>query len=390
MRHIHLYLETAFYIATWALLLVAPMAVEAVQTSFGEDTVFSWHDVSRTWLFLLPFLLLFFVHDRLLAPLLLRGRRWLYAVSVAATVAVFTLFQCSMRPKESMAPPPPPATFEQPHRPDGDRPFADEVPPFDDHESLDGEPSFRPSLPSGHKPPQRPPFLFGRHDVIAVLMLCLLFGMNIGVKLYFRQLRDARRLKDLESKNLQQQLEYLRYQINPHFFMNTLNNIHALVDIDPEQAKTSIVELSRMMRYILYEATKTQVPLTSELAFLQHFIALMRLRYTDRVRIDVEVPTSMPDALVPPLLFATFIENAFKHGVSYQKESFVDIRFEATDGQLHFECHNSKVPQPVNSEGGVGLKNARQRLALIYGERHHLDIDETPEQFSVRLTIPLH
>ena len=118
----------------------------------------------------------------------------------------------------------------------------------------------------------------------------------------------------LEKENLNQQLEYLKYQINPHFFMNTLNNIHALVDIDPEKAKTTIVELSKMMRYLLYEGNNSLIPLHREVEFLRNYITLMKLRYTDKVKIDTDIPVSLPDRRLPPLLLITFVENAFKHG----------------------------------------------------------------------------
>ena len=387
-RHL-LSIETTVYIVIWALLAAAPVVVEAVQAYTQPDLNVEWGDVLHTWRVLLPFGLLFLLHDRLVAPLLIqKGRRWLYAMTVLAIVAVFTLYQCSQRP-----PLPPrgdqhhPALTKGPHHQEPDEAF---YPP----EAHNGHHQH------GRRPEDRgarPPFLLGRHDFIAVIVLLLVFGMNLGVKLYFRQRADARRLDEMERKTLQQQLAYLRYQINPHFFMNTLNNIHALVDIDPELAKSSIVELSRMMRFVLYEGDKSQVPLTREVAFMQHFIALMRLRYTDSVRIDLHLPSTLPEALVPPLLFATFVENAFKHGVTYRQDSFVEIHVKAADGQLTFICENSKPPQSTastitdgdRSNGGVGLKNACQRLDLIYGERHHLDIHETADRYTVRLQIPL-
>ena len=375
--------ESAIYLGTWVLLAAAPIAIEAVQTHAQTDAVFSWHDIWLTWRQFLPYALLFLLHDRLMAPLLVgQEKRWWYGSAVLLVVTLFTVYQCTHRPQFPDRPPHEIA-MRQPSQPPFEDMGHDQRPP------MDGQPHFEGQPPHDHERGPRPPLLFGRHDFIAILVLILMFGLNIGVKYYFRQRENERRLSELERKSLRQQLDYLRYQINPHFFMNTLNNIHALVDIDPEQAKTSIVELSKMMRFVLYEGDKAQVPLSSEMAFLKHFIALMRLRYTDRVRIDVDLPEQTPDAQVPPLLFATFIENAFKHGVSYQKESFINIRLAVSDGQLHFKCTNSKAPKSAESEGGVGLQNARQRLALIYGERHRLDISETDELFCVHLSIPL-
>lgn len=96
--------------------------------------------------------------------------------------------------------------------------------------------------------------LLGEKDFLGYSILVLLFGMNIGIKLYFKNENDAHALEQLQQKNVEEQLKYLKYQINPHFFMNTLNNIHTLIDIDPDKAKEALIELSKMMRYVLYEA----------------------------------------------------------------------------------------------------------------------------------------
>lgn len=145
---------------------------------------------------------------------------------------------------------------------------------------------------------------------MALIVLILMMGMNIGIKFYFKSRHDDKQLMVLEKENLEQQLEYLKYQINPHFFMNTLNNIHALVDIDPEKAKDTILELSKMMRFVLYEGDKKGVPITREFDFIRNYVTLMKLRYTDKVEVKVELPAEVPDYELPPLMLITFIENA--------------------------------------------------------------------------------
>ena len=231
--------------------------------------------------------------------------------------------------------------------------------------------------------------MFGQHDLVSIIILVLMLGMNLGVKLYFKQRSDQKHLAQLERQNLEQQLEYLKYQINPHFFMNTLNNIHALVDIDPEKAKSTILELSKMMRFMLYEGNKSVVPLEREISFLQNYITLMKLRYTDKVRISVDIPASLPNKEVPPLMFITFVENAFKHGVSYRQESFIDIAMAIDGDRLTFTCVNSRIPKEEDKHGGVGLANVRQRLDLIYGQNYQLDIRDEQASYTVKLTLPL-
>ena len=230
---------------------------------------------------------------------------------------------------------------------------------------------------------------WGERDIISIVIIVLMCGMNLGVKLYFKTRDDQKKLLRLEKENLEQQLEYLKYQINPHFFMNTLNNIHALVDIDAEKAKSTILELSKMMRFILYEGDKQGVPLTREFDFIRNYITLMELRYTDKVQIRVNLPQQAPDRLIPPLMLITFIENAFKHGISYQHPSFIDIMVDIQDDRLHFTCSNSKAEKPNQEKGGVGLTNVRKRLKLLYDNNYTLHIQDNSDIYQVQLTIPL-
>ena len=234
-----------------------------------------------------------------------------------------------------------------------------------------------------------PPPIVGERDILSIVVLLLMFGANLGIKGYFRSRDDRKRLAALERENLEQQLEYLRYQINPHFFMNTLNNIHALVDIEPEKAKDTILELSKMMRFVLYEGNKQGVPLSRELDFVRHYVALMQLRYTDKVRITLDLPRDVPDRQIQPLILITFIENAFKHGVSYQHESFVEMKVTVEVERLSFTCRNSKAEVSNEMKGGVGLTNVRKRLDLLYGQDYTLRIHDDAEIYTVELNIPL-
>ncbi len=226
---------------------------------------------------------------------------------------------------------------------------------------------------------------FYSHFILSILIV----GFNIAVKLMFKSLRDEEMMKELERHNLQSELEYLKYQINPHFFMNTLNNIHALVDLDSEKAKTSILELSKMMRYVLYESSNKTVSLSREIKFLINYIELMRLRYTDKVSIEVSMPGELPNIEVPPLLFISFIENAFKHGVSYQKDSFIHVCMQVEDQQLLFQCSNSNWKKGDGKHCGIGLENIRKRLRLLYGEDYVLSIEEVADCYNVLLIIPI-
>ena len=372
--------ESLVYLVIWTLLLLTPIISMYLRMAGDSSMNFRWDEVFQSWTIFIPFLIIFLIHNFLVAPLLIyKKRRIAYCSITLVMLIAFTLYQCSSRPSE----PPPmetiggnrgPAPFEEPH--------------FNEREHL------RPPKPRlGKLPPpelrhDRPPLLMGQHDMIALIILILMFGLNLGIKYYFKSSEDIATMQQLEKKNLEQQLEYLKYQINPHFFMNTLNNIHALVDIDSEEAKHSIVELSRMMRYVLYDGARNKVLLSKEIEFLKHYITLMRLRYTDKVKIDIDIPDDLTDRMVPPMLFITFVENAFKHGVSYKQKSFIEVHISTSNERITFVCRNSKTDEVTNAQGGVGLTNARQRLNLIYGKDYEWHIKDTSDIYEVRLQIP--
>ena len=140
------------------------------------------------------------------------------------------------------------------------------------------------------------------------------------------------------------------------------------------------------------------VPLERDVEFLRNFLKLMQLRYTDNVSISVSIPDELPDSLVAPMLLITFVENAFKHGVSYQQQSFVNIKLQTEDQRLHFSCRNSKkqtehastqLASEQISEGGMGLANVKKRLDLLYGKNYTLEIKDDTETYNVELNIPL-
>ena len=166
-----------------------------------------------------------------------------------------------------------------------------------------------------------------------------MLAANLGMKFFFHEQNERERMRQLERDNLTYQLEYLRYQINPHFFMNTLNNIHALVDIDPERAKSCIVELSKLMRHILYDSDKPVIPIAQELDYLDNYMSLMRIRYPEDARIEFSRPDATGDSEVPPLVFASFVENAFKHGPGTSKDAFVRFSVREDGGRESADAH---------------------------------------------------
>ena len=222
--------------------------------------------------------------------------------------------------------------------------------------------------------------------VLGLFMTCA----NTAIKMMYQSLRDEQAMEELKRQNLQAEMDYLKYQINPHFFMNTLNNIHALIDIDAAYAQDAVIELSKMMRYVLYESGHEAITLEKDIQFMENYIKLMRIRYTEDVDIRFDYPDLPHDVTIPPLLLIVFVENAFKHGVSYNNPSFIHMHVDYADGKVTGTISNSRHTQKgERHSAGIGLDNVRKRLELIYGPRNYtLDIEENTTTYTVKLVIP--
>lgn len=374
MKHLQkqLLLEQIIYAAIWVLIWGTPLVGFLLDDDRPSDGRGLWEEVSATWLLVLPFFLLFLVHNYVLIPRLLLRKYYIrYVVSLIFTVGILFVYLPGYL--QALGPHP---GFR------GHREIREA-----EHNILypDGAPAVPPAGAERNLPhsPMGPPFL-----LIHIIVAILLVGFNLTIRFFLKSLHDDEMLKELEHGRLESELQYLKYQLNPHFFMNTLNNIHALVDIDAEKAKQTIIELSKLMRYMLYEADKNQISLEREIQFLRNYIALMKLRYTDRLDIRTDFPLVVPDVQVPPLLFISLLENAFKHGVSYREDSFIDVRMVQTDDGILFGCRNSRHTCTRDAHHGIGIDNIRKRLRLLYGTNYTFAVTEHEDCYEVLLIIP--
>ena len=332
--------EGVIYGILWLVVLALVPVVMYLQ---GHSTglTFQVGDILRIWRGILPFFVLFLLHDLLVAPLLVEKRK--SVAYLGLFLGLMVLFGAYVWMSRRVPGGPPPS---------GGRGF--------------------PITP----------------EAMRWVMGLLMLGVNLGVKYYLKSIRGERRMRELQAENLSRQLETLRYQINPHFFMNTLNNIHALVDINPEQAKESIEEFSKLMRHVLYEGDRPTISLSKEMDYLRHYVSLMEIRYAETVRVDLALPEKDEGAEIPPLMLASFVENAFKHGISYEKPSFVHVSVSVEDGKIVFRCANSRQGSSQPEQIGVGLTNVRERLDLLYGDRYTLHIDQGKDVYDVVLMLP--
>ena len=337
--------EVVIYCVLWFFVLLVPIFDEYYNYQAGFTSGFDWHTVFRGYLVALPFLIIFLLGKLIYEPkLFFRGRHTAFFFASFMTALVLILASGVI----------PPRGYN-----------------IDDPAPMIGP-------------------VFAR-----LIMALFMQGSSLALAVFFR-MRQAKLLDhEQQAAHLQSELDYLKYQINPHFFMNTLNNIHALVDIDSELAKQAIIELSHLMRYILYETNQPTVPLRRELAFVRNFFELMKLRFDESVALTYEEPDPTAkglEASIPPLLLLTFIENAFKHGISHREPSFIDIKVSFEEKQLHFHCSNSNFSTvgKHDQQGGVGLENIKKRLQLIYQNNYTLNIVPDDRVFSVDLWVPCH
>ncbi len=226
-----------------------------------------------------------------------------------------------------------------------------------------------------------------------VLISVIITGFSIGLRVIEQHTASEKRQKELEKEKLNSELAFLKNQVSPHFFFNTLNNIYSLIEINTADAQDSVLKLSKLMRYLLYESEHGETLLSNEIDFMNHYIDLMKLRLSKKVDLEIDLPEENTNYKIPPLLFIPFIENAFKHGISYREKSFITISMKTGNNKIIFNCTNS-LGQPSDKDNnvnhlGIGLENVKKRLNLLFPNSHILKIEKLEQTFHVSLEINL-
>lgn len=351
----------------WLVMIIAPILFRSSKESL------TWVDTLIPLKTLVPLFVLFLINRLLLVPKLLFKKKSLkYFMSVIVLISIFTLGLVVFQPQKAKLRRPPPEMME------GER-----VPPA---QNQLGTNSRRLPPPLIENRPEQPL----PHFVNFLIFSFLIIGFDTGLRASFEWANSEKQKEELEKENAENLLEMLRHQVSPHFFMNTLNNIHTLIDISGETAKDAVMKLSKMMRYLLYETANDTTTLQKEVEFIESYVELMKLRVSEKVDIKVNLPNQVPNKSLPPLLFTSFIENAFKHGVSYQKPSFIHIQLQADERRLVLQVKNSQGKVSKDEEGsGIGLENVKARLAILYKEDYQLDIFDEEKEYAIHLSIPL-
>lgn len=224
-----------------------------------------------------------------------------------------------------------------------------------------------------------------------LVMLILVIGFATALRLGDKWIKLDNRRKDLLSTQREEELKNLKNQLNPHFLFNTLNSIYALIAISPQKAQDAVHELSRLLRYVLYDTSAT-VSLRQEIGFVENYVNLMKIRLNPRVKLNVSLDAGPDNNIqIAPLLFITLIENVFKHGI-HTPDIPLTISISVSDDTITCTTSNGFIrsdnTSPHSTEGGIGMANLKRRLDLIYGNAAHLSTSITGDTYNVCLTIP--
>ena len=226
-------------------------------------------------------------------------------------------------------------------------------------------------------------YLWSFLDVFGVAAVALV------IKLFRVRQRERAQRQRLEQQRLETELQLLRSQTNPHFLFNTLNNIYALARKKSDKTAPVVLKLSNLLRFMLYECSAPTIPLQKEVALIDDYIELEKLRYPQRLEVIFQKEMRQADWEIAPLLLLPLVENAFKHGVSETRfQSYVHIHLEATSARLFFSIKNAREGDEIEEDNsGIGLKNTQRQLELLYPDRYEWKVEELPTTFCVELII---
>lgn len=234
-----------------------------------------------------------------------------------------------------------------------------------------------------------PKWIFILRDAFTMI---LTVGLSVAIRLSGRWIQVEAARREAEKSRTEAELKNLRNQLNPHFLLNTLNNIYALIAFDTDKAQSAVQELSRLLRHVLYDNQQTFVALGKEMDFIRNYIELMRIRLASNVTVETHFEVR-PDSRteIAPLIFISLIENAFKHGISSTEPSFIRIRFSESHEEVRCEIINSYHPKSETdkSGSGIGLEQVRKRLELTYPERYEWEhgVSENGKEYKSTLCI---
>lgn len=232
-------------------------------------------------------------------------------------------------------------------------------------------------------------FFNPNHFIAVVLGELYALTFVLSIKLVIDLNREREQKRAIESLQAETELQFLKAQIQPHFFFNTLNNLYALILNQSPKASEILIKLSELMRYVIYEAEGKSVLLAQELVHIKNFIALKELSFDNRLKFELYVDPNLKNEIIPPLLFSSLLENCFKHGVMKNHNLWIKLILKKKDNSyFKLTLKNSISDNQQKKSLGIGLRNSRRRLKLIYGDDFQLKINRKKDQFNLHLILP--
>lgn len=233
---------------------------------------------------------------------------------------------------------------------------------------------------------------FNFSNIVGVMIeRVYLLGLTTGVKLAKDWVVNLQLMKEREKQYLETELNFLKSQIQPHFFFNTLNNLYSLTLQKSDKAPDVVLKLSELMSYMLYESNTALVSLDKEIDYLENFMDLEQLRFGNRMKVEFDIEGNTENISIPPLILILFVENSFKHGVKNNlNQILIRAKLRAETNAISFSISNPKQEMVhPSSNAGIGLKNVKRRLDLLYGSKYQLDMREVGDEYIVSLKIPV-
>jgi two-component sensor histidine kinase len=345
-------MKVSIHVIIWIVLFIFPVFIRLGRTQDYPDLIV------HAWIPLVEYMIIFYLNYFLLTHKLLFKKK--YALYILVNILVIVFFVWLIGEGHAYL------------------------------RRMDMEGRHTPPHGFGTFPPyHRPIITFILADLVS-FFIPIAFSIAMRATEYWIKTESEK--KEIENKNLESELQHLRYQLQPHFFFNSLNNIYSLVEQSPAKAQEAIHSLSKLMRYLLYDVGKDKIELAQEIDFLKKYIQLMELRHNDKTIARFIFPdTKNTTYYVAPLLFIPMIENAYKHGISATQVSDISFEMSITGNELFFISKNTNFPKTRSdrSGSGIGLNNLKKRLELIYPNKYELKMGVENNIYMIRLKIEL-
>lgn len=351
----------------WFLVLVLPFLVSVDGNNSLPEEVrrrFIFNIITGNFLLLS----LFYVHTYLVYPLLNKKVMW-YIAGLAAALGIYWLCWYFLRAE-------PPHGLRMSYKLKG------VVDSLQDHHPHEGK--------RWHRGPRG---FAGPADFIRFLSPLIAILCSVCYRIILDNRARQHLLKERETAHLESELTFLRSQISPHFMFNILNNLVSLARKKSDDLEPAIMNLSQLMRYMLYESDDHKVFLSKEIEYIKSYINLQMLRFGSNVKLNIAIQGDTDLYTIEPMLLIPFVENAFKHGTGMVEHPVIDISInvDADTHLMHFKVTNKVSPMDVSKDNnsGIGISNVRRRLAILYPGKHNLDIVNEGEIFTIELSIYL-